>query len=223
MRLLDREEPLDPRSREELDAVDRALDGREVEPELAEWAELTTLIAAERPSVDEEWAAELDRIAAAGFPRRGFRASLDGLATKLGEMRPMRIAATGGSARDGRRGRRGRHLDAERGGRPRMVAPPSVFGRSPGDPRADGSGASTSSSGDTALEDALPSDELRSFDRDSGATARRQSGSGSEEFAKIAPGTEKRQIDRDVQLCPLHQARGRSAISPIRSSRSPAR
>ncbi len=97
MKLLDREEPMDPRAREELEAVDRALGGATVEPEHAEWAELTALLLDERPEPDEDWAAELDRTAAAGFPRRGSSASASGLREKLSGIRPMRIAGPAGA------------------------------------------------------------------------------------------------------------------------------
>ena len=93
MKLLDREEPMDPRSREELDAVDRALGGATVDAEHAEWAELTALLLDERPEPDEDWAAGLDRAAAAGFPRPGPA----GLREKLSGIRPLRIAAPAGA------------------------------------------------------------------------------------------------------------------------------
>ena len=49
MKLRERDEPLDPEVERELDAVDRALAGRPVDPDLAGWEELTALLADERP------------------------------------------------------------------------------------------------------------------------------------------------------------------------------
>src|SRR6478609_4449963 len=69
MRLRDRTEDLDPRAERELEAIDRALAGRDVEPDLADWAELAEMLRDERPEPDPEWAAELDEAAAERFQK----------------------------------------------------------------------------------------------------------------------------------------------------------
>ena len=71
MKLRDRDEPLDPRVERDLDAVDRALGGQAVDPDLAELAELTALLADERPEPAPGWSEELDRrVAARAFAPR---------------------------------------------------------------------------------------------------------------------------------------------------------
>src|SRR5918997_596465 len=57
----------------ELEVVDAVLAGRAVAPEHAELAELALLLRAERPEPAPAFAAQLDRRAAAGFPRRSRR------------------------------------------------------------------------------------------------------------------------------------------------------
>jgi hypothetical protein len=52
--------PLDPDLMAELEAIDATLSGRLVDPELAELAELTVMVAAERPQLDQERARALD-------------------------------------------------------------------------------------------------------------------------------------------------------------------
>ena len=52
--------PIDPELQAELDAIDATLSGEPVDPRYAEVAELTLLLAAERPVMRTEFAAELD-------------------------------------------------------------------------------------------------------------------------------------------------------------------
>lgn len=96
MRLREPGRPLDPGVERELDAVDRALAGRAVDPDLADWAELTALLSEERPEPAPGWSEEIDRRVAAGF-----RADGDGvwssLADRLGGIRPMKLLAPAGA------------------------------------------------------------------------------------------------------------------------------
>jgi hypothetical protein len=54
------EEPLDPHAERELAALDDALAGRPVDPDLRDVEELALLLREERPEPDPRWAAELD-------------------------------------------------------------------------------------------------------------------------------------------------------------------
>src|SRR5690242_2628724 len=70
MRLRERELPLDPEIERELDAIDRALTGRPVDPQLEDLAQLAAEIRTERPEPTAEAEAHLDRLAGEGFPPR---------------------------------------------------------------------------------------------------------------------------------------------------------
>src|SRR3954452_24647800 len=70
MRLLEREMPMDPEVERELDAIDRALSGQRVDPDLDDLAQLALELRAERPEPGAEAEAKLDQLAAAGFPPR---------------------------------------------------------------------------------------------------------------------------------------------------------
>jgi hypothetical protein len=70
MRLSEREMPLDPEIERELEAIDRALAGRPVDPDLAELALLAAEVRAERPEPSSGAEAVLDRLAKEGFPAR---------------------------------------------------------------------------------------------------------------------------------------------------------
>ena len=70
MRLREREMPLDPEIERELDAIDRALAGQRVDPDLEELAMLAAEIRAERPEPSAEVEASLEGLAADGFPPR---------------------------------------------------------------------------------------------------------------------------------------------------------
>ncbi|HVL94287.1 MAG TPA: DUF4349 domain-containing protein [Solirubrobacteraceae bacterium] len=60
---------LDPRVQRELDAVDAALEGRAVDPDLTELGALALALREERPQPEPFFTRELDAKAAAGFPR----------------------------------------------------------------------------------------------------------------------------------------------------------
>jgi hypothetical protein len=184
MKLLDREEPMDPRAREELEAIDRALAGAVVEPEHEGLAELTALIADERPDPDDEWAAELDRAAAAGFSRRGSASPAGGLREKLSGIRPMRIAGPAGALATvivvavvaiSTLGGGGGNDSATS----MQEAPATVDSASSGD-----AGGGDSAVSEEALSDVAPA--VRDY--------------AGKDGGKIAPGTERRQVDRDVQM-----------------------
>jgi Domain of unknown function (DUF4349) len=68
MRLLEREMPMDPEIERELEAIDRALDGQRVDPDLEDLAELALELRSERPEPTAEAEAKLHLLAAAGFP-----------------------------------------------------------------------------------------------------------------------------------------------------------
>jgi Domain of unknown function (DUF4349) len=70
MRLRDREMPLDPEIERELEAIDRALAGRSVDPDLEELGVLAAEIRDERPEPTAEVEAFLDGLAEDGFPPR---------------------------------------------------------------------------------------------------------------------------------------------------------
>lgn len=93
----DRHQPLEPRAERELDAVDRALAGREVDPELADWAELTALLSEERPEPAPGWTEELDRRVAAGFREDGHAGAWSSLVARLGGIRPIKLLAPAGA------------------------------------------------------------------------------------------------------------------------------
>ena len=94
MKLRNREEPLDPRAERELEAVDLALGGHPVDPDLADLADLTALLADERPEPGPEWSAELDESVAARF--RGDGSSFS-LRERLASLRPMQIVGPAGA------------------------------------------------------------------------------------------------------------------------------
>ena len=71
MRMRDAEHQLDPEIAHDLAVIDRALVGSATDPGDSELAGLALLLRDERPGADPGWAAELDRRAAAGFPRGG--------------------------------------------------------------------------------------------------------------------------------------------------------
>ncbi len=61
------DESLDPEIERQLAAIDRALAGEPVDPDLAELATLTADLRAERAAPPEQWALEMDARARAGF------------------------------------------------------------------------------------------------------------------------------------------------------------
>jgi hypothetical protein len=70
MGLRERELPLDPEIERELEALDRALAGEAVDPDLDAVAELALELRAERPEPSAETEAALDQLAANGYPPR---------------------------------------------------------------------------------------------------------------------------------------------------------
>ena len=70
MRLRERKLPLDPEIERELDAIDRALTGRPVNPQLEDLALLAAEIRSERPEASAEAETLLDELAADGFSPR---------------------------------------------------------------------------------------------------------------------------------------------------------
>ncbi len=109
MRLLEREMPLDPEVERELGAIDRALAGEPVDPDLEVLARLAVELRSERPEPDAEADARLDVLAAAGFPPRTSdrlgRAAPAGLrhfpeGTRAGGAAPASCAGRGERVRD---------------------------------------------------------------------------------------------------------------------------
>lgn len=74
-----------PFAERELAAIDAALAGHEVEPDLADVAELTRALRAERPEVQRRFARDMDGWAAGGFKGRGPR-----VADRAVELKPRR-------------------------------------------------------------------------------------------------------------------------------------
>ncbi len=70
MRLRESDLPLDPDIERRLDAIDRALAGHRVDPDLEELAMLAVEIRGERPQPSAEAEQMLDELAASGFPPR---------------------------------------------------------------------------------------------------------------------------------------------------------
>lgn len=210
MRLPERDEDLDPRAERELDALERARAGEPVDPDLADWAELAALVVAERPEPSEEWSAEVDERVASRFGRGGSEGGSAGtLLARLRALPPRRIAAPIGalatlvviavvatSTLDGGSGDPGIG-SADSGGasggsaQSRSIAPASGKEVAPG--RAAGDAASPApGKGDRA---AAPAAQQALDAAGSGDSLSPGAGQG-----KIAPGTRKRQIDRDVTL-----------------------
>ena len=101
MRLREREMPLDPEVERELEAIDRALAGEPVDPDLEPLAELARALSEERVDTEPGFAADLDQRVADGFPRPGQLAGSHRLAElrkKLTAVPPRRILARAGAA-----------------------------------------------------------------------------------------------------------------------------
>ncbi|MEK6327629.1 MAG: DUF4349 domain-containing protein [Actinomycetota bacterium] len=101
MRLREREMPLDPQVERELEAIDRAIAGEPVDPDLEVLAELARALREERVGTEPGFAAELDQRVADGFPRAGRLAGshrLVELRQKLAGVPPRRILARAGAA-----------------------------------------------------------------------------------------------------------------------------
>ncbi len=102
MRLRKGEMPLDPEIQRELEAIDQALAGQKVEPELEELAMLTAEIRGERPAPSPHAEGRLDRLAAEGFPPRpsdrlgrASRRTRDALASLRGQRARRLLPALG--------------------------------------------------------------------------------------------------------------------------------
>jgi hypothetical protein len=95
MKLREREMPLDPEVERELEAIDRALGGEPVDPDLEVLAELARALREERLGAEPGFAARLDQRVADGFPRPG---RLEGLRKRLTAAPPRRILAPAGAA-----------------------------------------------------------------------------------------------------------------------------
>ena len=116
MRLREREMPLDPEVERELEAIDRAIAGEPVDPDLEPLAELARALSEERVDAEPGFAADLDQRVADGFPRPGQLAGSHRLAElrkKLTAVPPRRILARGRS-RGHRAGGRRRDDQPER-------------------------------------------------------------------------------------------------------------
>lgn len=107
MRLRNQEMPLDPDVERELEALDAALLGLRVAPDLEELAELAVTTRADCPGPDPDFAAKLDEWAAAGFPREGRLEAQDaqdsppilgGLRGRLRAVPPRRLLVSAGAA-----------------------------------------------------------------------------------------------------------------------------
>ena len=101
MRLREREMPLDPEVERELEAIDRAVAGEPVDPDLEPLAELARALSEERVDTEPGFAADLDQRVADGFPRPGQLAGSHRLAElqkKLTAVPPRRILARAGAA-----------------------------------------------------------------------------------------------------------------------------
>lgn len=195
MRLRDRDR-IEPEAERELDAVDRALAGADVDPDLAEWAELVALLRDERPDPDPAWAAELDEAAAACFPRPagdGGGSAFAGLLTRVGDLMPRRmtplaaglatlavvsvVAATtlsGGDREQGASSNDGAALSQDVEQMPTTAVP--------GDGDAAAGGALEIAPGTSA-------DDATAFP-----------GPGRDAGQPISPGTANRKVDRDVTM-----------------------
>lgn len=186
MKLRERDEPLDPAMKGDLEAVDRALAGREVEPDLARWEELAALLSDERPEPSSEWGDDLDRRAAAGFREGGRGGSPGNLFARLATLSPGRLLAPAGAlatlavvavvALTTLSGGGGDSSEQAASGGPAM--PPVVPAEDAGEARS----AGTFEDGAEALE--------------GGFRASRSADSNK----KIAPGTDRRRVERDVRL-----------------------
>ena len=107
MRLREQEMPLDPDVERELEAIDAALQGLRVAPDLEDLAELAVSARAERSGPEPDIADRLDEWAAAGFPhesRPGARderegpSSVGGLRERIRALPPRRLLVSTGAA-----------------------------------------------------------------------------------------------------------------------------
>ena len=192
MRLLDRDEPLDPQVDRELEAVDRALEGHPVDPDLTDLAELTALLTDERPEPEPDWSAELDERVAARFRDGG---SSPSLRERLASLRPMQIVAPAGALATAA-----------------VIAVVGVGSLSDGG--SDDSATTLTTEPSVTQEESgaaapvIPEPDMRDLEEsvDDSSTSELdplESGYGdaaARSSGAIAPGQEKRQVERDVSL-----------------------
>ncbi len=190
MRLRDHDR-LDPEVERQLDALDRALAGADVDSDLADWAELAQMLRDERPDPEPGWAAKLDEAAAARFPHPedGGVSSITDLLTRIGDLMPRRmtplvaglatlavvsvVAATTLSGGDGEQGAVSGTLSQDVEQVPTTAAP-----------------------GD---EDAAAGDALEIAPSTSADDATAYPGPGPD-AGPISPGIANRKVDRDVTM-----------------------
>jgi hypothetical protein len=185
MKLSDK--PLDPEAERELDAVDAALAGRAVAPDFAGWGELTELLQDQRPEADPAWCAELDARAASRFRPEGGGSWHDAL-DRLKAMPPRRIAGPAGAlatlaivvvvAASALSGGGSDSTDSASLQPIPAKSDEALSGPAPTSPGAE-------SAGDAAAATVAPDSKYLSASRDQG---------------KLSPGTEQRQVDRDVSM-----------------------
>ena len=196
MKLRERDEHLDPRAERELDAIERALAGKPVDPDLDGWAELAEMLRDERPDAHPEWSAELDRAASDRFREPvtdGRPFTLADLAARLSELLPRRMAAPAGALATlavvavvaASTLSTGGGSDSSEGG---SAAAPAQLQTTVDDAGGDSSSAET---GDAA---APPLQE------DAAGTDGSRDGSRSSSGGRLSPGIDRRRVDRDVTL-----------------------
>lgn len=179
---------LDPHAERELAAIDDALAGRPVDPDLASLGELASLLGEERPEPGEAWAAGLDRRAASRFRTEGGGGSWRETWGRLRALPPRRIAgpvgalatlavatAIGVSTLSG-----GDDVAGDLSSQPErpLTAPP-----------LEGEGAAGAAT-DLEPRSSGPSVQAQAAER----RALRA------DTSRLSPGTESRQVDRDVSM-----------------------
>ena len=186
MRLRD-DEPLDPGVERDLEAVDRALAGREVEPDQVGGAELTAQLAEERPEPAPGWSEELDRRMAEGF---GESASpFD----RLRAIRPMRLLVPAGAlATLAVVVSIGVSTTGSDDAEPTPTSGVVQEGPAPAGAEMESADAGASSSAAVPEETIVPVEPTGGDQITSGATNRNRE--------QIAPGTANRKVERDVSL-----------------------
>ena len=91
------EHEMSAEARRELEALDRALAGEPVDPDLEGVATMARDLRAARPEPPAGFAAELDELAASGFAGSGPRLRSDRLRTWLAGIRPMQVLGPAGA------------------------------------------------------------------------------------------------------------------------------
>lgn len=206
MRLRERDDTLDPEVERQLDAIDRALAGRPVDPDLEQLASIAEELRDRRPEPDAGWGDELDARVADGFGRGGAGSSRFG---RLGAIGPRRIGPLAGALAT---------LVVA------VVVGVSVVGDDGGgqggstatisDQAASGSGSEAAESSDasaSSASEAAPDVRQSLYKRFGDDSAVDASGAypalhdveplvDGRRAVEIARGTEKRQLERDTQL-----------------------